>query len=122
MGDACDRLGGVAGLSLTAVGELGDAGRRKGEERGELREDLKVDCHGYQHRHELRRLKLTMVADQDAVEQLEITIWYTHSCGTVACPCSGSSVVRVVESLSRESNHTGFHVDVASPSHANWSD
>lgn len=40
IGDAAFRLGGVAGLSLTAVGEPGDAGRRNGEERGELSEDL----------------------------------------------------------------------------------
>jgi hypothetical protein len=40
IGDAAFRLGGVAGLSLTAVGDPGDAGRRKGEERGELREGL----------------------------------------------------------------------------------
>ncbi len=44
IGEACDLLGGVADLSLAAVGELGEAGLRKGEERGELRDDLKVDC------------------------------------------------------------------------------
>ena len=47
IGEAAFRLGGVAGLSLTAVGDPGDAGRRKGEERGEPTEDLKealVSC------------------------------------------------------------------------------
>ena len=52
IGDAAFRLGGVAGRSLTAVGDPGDAGRRKGEERGELSEDLNEACNGSQPREE----------------------------------------------------------------------
>jgi len=40
IGDAPLRfVGGVLGRPLTVVGELGDAGRRKGDERGELKEE-----------------------------------------------------------------------------------
>ena len=43
IGDAPRWLGGVTGVR-TGVGELGEAGRRKGEDRGELKDDLYEDC------------------------------------------------------------------------------
>lgn len=52
IGDAALRLGGVAGLSLATVGDPGEAGRRKGEERGELIEDLKEAFGPRQHRQD----------------------------------------------------------------------
>ena len=39
-------VGGVAGLPLMIVGEPGEAGRRNGDERGELKEDLYEACSG----------------------------------------------------------------------------
>ncbi len=44
-------VGGVAGLPLTRVGELGEAGRRKGDDRGELKEDLLYEAWGWREEH-----------------------------------------------------------------------
>lgn len=38
MGDALIFPGGVDGLPITVVGELGEEGRRNGEDRGELKD------------------------------------------------------------------------------------
>jgi hypothetical protein len=44
MGEAPLRfVGGVAGLLFCGVGELGEAGRRNGDERGDLKADLLYD-------------------------------------------------------------------------------